>query len=267
MRTIFRFPGGKQSLLKFLRPFLDQCLVGKDSFHDVFVGGGSVLLDVAIRYSSIQLFANDGNAGVAAFWRVVASSRVKELCRMIQRTRPSVALFKKMRESDPSDEIDLAFRTFFLNRCSFSGLPRASPLGGWNQTSEFKIDCRWNMPNLITEIEKAGELLSGRLVVSSMDAVEYVLKYKDQPKYLDPPYLSRGNALYECRMDFSAHLGLATALRQSSSWVLSYDNTPVVQGLYSWADLHLVPVGYRINRAKRRWADANEVVIASFLLE
>ena len=45
---ILRFPGAKTKLLPLLRPYIDRLVDGRDSFHDVFLGSGAVLLDTAV---------------------------------------------------------------------------------------------------------------------------------------------------------------------------------------------------------------------------
>ena len=59
--TPFRYPGSKNKLLPVLMEHIDSTMVGQDSFTDVFVGGGSVLLEVAQKYPNIKLYANDKN--------------------------------------------------------------------------------------------------------------------------------------------------------------------------------------------------------------
>ena len=50
--TPFRFPGGKNRLLPILGEYLDKII--SDSYVDVFVGGGSVLLYVSENYHNIK---------------------------------------------------------------------------------------------------------------------------------------------------------------------------------------------------------------------
>ena len=70
-QTPFRYPGAKNKLLPLLMAHIKQILDQQNSFSDVFVGGGSVLLEVATKYPNIQLFANDKDRGVYCFWKIV----------------------------------------------------------------------------------------------------------------------------------------------------------------------------------------------------
>ena len=89
----FRYPGGKTRLLPTLEPHLRALLEGKDTYREPFVGGGSVLLWVARNFPKLKLVANDLNPGVAAFWRVMKTSKkVESLCARLD-VQPTVPLF------------------------------------------------------------------------------------------------------------------------------------------------------------------------------
>jgi DNA adenine methylase len=192
---IFRYPGAKNKLLRTLDPFLSQVLRGAKSFHDVFTGGGSVLLDVAKRHPEIALYANDAEDHVAAFWKVAASHRVGELCDRLQ-VKPTVDRFYEVQTHRPTSEIGRAFKFVFLNRTAFSGLWHNNPQGGWMQVSRSRAFTNWMGKELIEDIQEAHRLLKGRLVVTSEDGADYVRRHPNQPKFADPPYFARGSELY-----------------------------------------------------------------------
>jgi len=68
---------------------------------------------------------------------------VESLCERILNTRPTVKLFREMLESKPAKQEEIAFRFYFLNRTSFSGLWRGGPIGGYAQRSRWKVDREW----------------------------------------------------------------------------------------------------------------------------
>ena len=140
---ILRFPGAKTKLLPLLRPYIDRLVDGQDSFHDPFVGSGAVLLDTARRHPGVKLYANDADAGLIAFWKIVSGKSVEPLCDRIRRTKPTLNLFRSVQESKPTTQEDIAFRFYFLNRTSFSGLWRGGPIGGYTQRSKWKLDVEW----------------------------------------------------------------------------------------------------------------------------
>jgi DNA adenine methylase len=257
---IFRFPGSKSKLLTSLTPFLDRLVKGQKVFHDVFTGGGSVALFLAQRYPRLELRLNDLDPDLSAFWRTVAGDGVEALCARIQ-VRPTVELFHELRDKKAKCEVDRAFRALFFNRCCFSGLLDGSPMGGKWQASPNKVFTRYNAKRLIEEIRDAHRLLSGRTRVSGIDAVDYVRRYPDEAKYLDPPYFEKGDRLYRHRMTLAGHFSLSDALRCSTNWVLSYDRSPVIEELYQWARLNSFATKYSVSGVKRTWARSSELII------
>jgi DNA adenine methylase len=263
---IFRYPGAKNRLLHTLNPFLDRVLAGAESFHDVFIGGGSVLLHVARRCPNLRLHANDADDHVAAFWKIIASNRVDELCDRL-RVKPTVELFYELKAQRPNSKIDKAFRFVFLNRTAFSGLWHSNrstainPIGGRMQVSRYRVFTNWTGKQLVEDILEAPRLLAGRLTVSSMDGGDYVRRHPEGAKYVDPPYFERGGGLYGIQMTLADHLRLAEGVRSTRNWVLSYDDTPAVRELYAWADCHSARAIYRFNQKGKECVRADELVI------
>jgi DNA adenine methylase len=130
---------------------------------------------------------------------------------------------------DPStaDEFELGYSTFFLNRTNRSGILTARPIGGLDQTGNWKIDARFNRPNLA---ERVRMLYSFRRSVEiyELDALEFMEKIEtsgqDTFVYVDPPYIQQGDDLYMHAFDGDAHAALSIALGHSElPWVLTYD--------------------------------------------
>ena len=258
---ILRFPGAKTKLLPLLRPYIDRLLDGRDAFHDVFLGSGAVLLDTARRHPNLRLFANDADAGLIAFWKIVSSESVEPFCDRILSTKPTLKMFQEVRASKPKSQQDIAFRFYFLNRTTFSGLAQSGPIGGKHQRSQWKVDERWLAEKSVKDIIEAHRLLRGRLTLTSASGTEYLSQNRTEPLFLDPPYFSRGDHLYPQKMNFASHLRLSRLLRKAHKWILTYDENPVVKQIYSWACVHVIPARYHIDSARPRRASAQELVI------
>lgn len=275
--TPFRYPGGKTKLLPILREQLDPLIVEYDnyihinsfntkhsSFIDVFVGGGSVLLDVAQRYPSIQLYANDKDSWIASFWEVVASvdnSKMLELFDLLS-VKPTIELFYKLRETPAINIVERAYRAIFFNRTTFSGIASSGPIGGKDQKSKYTVDCRYNSKKLKEKIHVCHKLLVGRTIVSNLDFADYTeLWNTDIPAYLDPPYFHKGGALYSQKMDAFQHEKLATLLQHRDNWILSYDDCLEIRNLYNNSKIVDLAARYCINGKKDSWESKNELVI------
>lgn len=262
--TPFRYPGAKNKMLPVLREHLDPLLVDQDNFIDVFVGGGSVLLDIAQRYPTIKLHANDKDYWMYCFWNIVSSgddAKFNSLLQLIEQ-KPTLELFYQLRETPTDDPVECAYRAIFFNRTTFSGIAYSGPIGGKEQKSQYTVDCRYNVAKLKTKILACRKLLINRTTVSGLDFGEYTeLWNTNYPAYLDPPYYVKGDALYIEKMDSFQHEKLSALLQHREGWVLSYDDCPEIRNLYANQKVIDLSARYCINGKKDNWESKNELII------
>jgi DNA adenine methylase len=262
--TPFRYPGAKNKMLPILMEHLSPLLDKKPMFLDAFVGGGSVLLDVAEKYPSCHLFANDKDYWVYCFWNIVSgpdSTKFDDLLALVA-TRPTLDLFYKLREEKVMDDVGAAYRAIFFNRTTFSGIFYSGPIGGKDQNSQYTVDCRYNIKKLLTKILKCRELLQFRTVVVNEDFTNLpMLTANDIPTYLDPPYYVKGDSLYIHSMKPSEHRSLSHILANRKNWVLSYDDCPEIRDFYKGNSIIDLAVRYCINGKKSAWENKNELII------
>ena len=261
----YRYPGAKTKLLPALMEHIDKTLVGHNSFCDVFVGGGSVLLEVAKKYPKIQLLVNDKDCGISSFWTVVASSditKLNELLGMLE-VKPTIEQFYKLRETPANTIVERAYRALYFNRTTFSGIATSGPIGGREQKSKYTVDCRYNYQKLKAKILECHQLLVCRTIVDNVDANEYLanLIALDQPLYCDPPYYDKGSMLYPEKMTIEDHTSLAGTLNKRNNWILSYDDAPQIRALYKDQEIIDLAARYSINGTKKNWEDKNELII------
>jgi DNA adenine methylase len=259
-----RFPGGKTKFLPVLREHLYPLIIKHNSFLDVFVGGGSVLLDIAQRFPEIKLFANDKDYWIYCFWKIVAGDDFNKLSELVSllSVRPSLNLFYKLREQDTNDELQCAYKAIFFNRTTFSGIRNGGPIGGKNQNSKYTVDCRFNFNKLKKQILFCNKLLSGRTIIENKDFNDLSYLYENNiPAYLDPPYYKVGKKLYPIYMDHSEHLQLNKILLSRQNWVLSYDEDVIIKSLYKDCDINIINGNYCINGIKTNWIKKTELLI------
>lgn len=237
----FRYPGGKARLGLFFERLLLAQADPPRVYVEPFSGGVGAGLFLLDRGGIDHLVVNDLNPGVAAFWRTVKSEG-ERLADRIADTRPDLSLWHQARAAylNPAGvgDFELGFATFLLNRCNRSGILTARPIGGLQQTGNWKIDARYNGDDLARRV----------LVIHAMaDAIEVheeeashlirrLMKRKRRALfYVDPPYVQQGNELYLANFDLAAHAKLARLLSSTTRhpWVLTYDAVPEIRRLYS----------------------------------
>jgi DNA adenine methylase len=128
-------------------------------------------------------------------------------------------------------------------------------LGGKEQKSDYKIDCRWSPKYLCKEIDKLHALFS-RLnidggVCHCKDFSEILKECKDDSIcYLDPPYYVKGNDLYQCGFTKEDHSRLSNVVKDlKGEWILSYDDCEEIRSIYNWAHAEKIDVNYSIGGA------------------
>ena len=152
------------------------------------------------------------------------------------------------------------FKKLAIHQISYSGLGTKSggPLGGKEQKSDYKIDCRWSPKYICKEVDQLHALFSKLDIDGEIchcrDFSEILANNKnDHVYYFDPPYYVKGGVLYQCSFTEYDHKRLATLIRGlKGSWVLSYDECDEIRKLYDWASIEKMGVNYSIGGATRK---------------
>jgi len=241
--TPLRYPGGKGKLAAFVKEIIRSNKLYDGEYVEPYAGGAAIALELLLQEYVSQIRINDVSRPVYAFWKSVLNN-TEELCRLVNDTRLSVASWDRQKRiftnPDDHDDIQLGFATFFLNRTNRSGILNGGIIGGRDQTGEWKIDARYNAPELIFRIESIAKMRK-RIKLSQRDAISFLrsglLKWPQKTLiYLDPPYFYRGNNLYYNYYKPGDHADVAKFVASKMAalyWIVSYDNVPTIRMLYS----------------------------------
>lgn len=269
MRSFFRYPGGKGKIIDNILPHLKVYETMDLEYREPFFGGGSVGLNVIDKRFANKIWINDKDIGVACLWTCVMSYP-KELKKMVMDFQPSIKSFDKYKEDllikpDLESEesvIQHGFKKLAIHQISYSGLGTKSggPLGGRDQRSKYKIDCRWSPSYICKKINIWNEKLKNVKIrkkrCTSCDFEKIIKRKGDCVIYLDPPYYEKGADLYQCSFNESDHVRLSNVLKECTNpWILSYDDCEEIRKLYSWAVIQELNVNYSITSLKNKETD------------
>lgn len=238
--TPLRYPGGKQRLTKFIAEILEENHID-GNYVEPFAGGAGVAMELLINNTVQNIYINDKDQGVYAFWKSILDHNY-EFCVRVSNTPLNVEEWRKQREifrhQKDFSEFDVGFSFFYLNRCNRSGVLTGGVIGGLEQKGNYKIDARFNRKELIRRIEVIGRK-SSNIFVSNLDAEDYITGYirnldENTLVYLDPPYFVKGKGLYLNHYKDKDHKILREKITQNlhHNWVLSYDAAPPIINLY-----------------------------------
>ncbi|MDQ6789007.1 MAG: DNA adenine methylase [Acidobacteriota bacterium] len=235
IQSPLRYPGGKSRAVERICNLIPQF----DEFREPFVGGGSVFIRLKQKFPDKKFWINDKYAELANFWQQVKKNSDKVI-RQIWLWRQSFAdgktLFYFLREKKESfNEIEKAAAFFIFNRITFSGTTEA---GGF---SEQAFNQRFT-DSSIERLEKTPFVLESVNITNFDYETVALSKGKNVFLFLDPPYFSATNsALYgkngNLHKSFD-HARFAETIKNCPhKWLLTYDDSPFVRELFSFANV------------------------------
>ncbi|MCI0624737.1 MAG: DNA adenine methylase [Acidobacteria bacterium] len=233
-----RYPGGKWRLAKYFRRLLKRNFKNSPVYVEPYAGGASLALTLLYADSVSEVYLNDLDPAIHAFWACVLRHN-DALRELLERIPVTPTEWRRQREIYNSGlaagRLALGFSTFFLNRTNHSGILNGGMIGGKKQRGEWKLDARFNRAELSRRIAKVSEFKK-RIHLSCVDAVDFLSRQrfgKNSFIYLDPPYYEVGKALYYNAYGPDDHASVRdVVLKLRWPWVVSYDDVPQIRTLY-----------------------------------
>lgn len=232
--------------------------LGDRAIAEPFAGGAGASLSLLYLEEAHRIYINDADPAIYDFWWTLVN-RPQPFMDLLSRKRVSLAEWRRQREvykeSGSVSRLRRGFSAFYLNRCNRSGIiMNGGPIGGIEQAGKWKLDARFNKPELRQRCEKVAEYRE-RVIVSCDDGIDFIERLDPQRTFLfiDPPYFDKGPTLYLNALDDIYHAALAARLKTLSeaAWVLTYDDCREIRSLYrGWATIR--PFSVRYVAAKRR---------------
>jgi len=260
-----RYPGGKGSLYSTLKSFVRANDLTQGTYVEPYAGGAGAALALLVTGQVQRIVINDLDPAVFAFWSAVVAEPAR-FSERITKAALTVKEWSRQKEvylDNSADQFEIGFATFYLNRTNRSGVLNGGPIGGMDQTGNYKIDARFNKEALTERIRVIG-LHSHRINVTNIDGIKAIRKYARRANsfiYADPPYFDKAGSLYLNSFGDSDHAKLAECLNgyADTKWVLTYDNVPQVQALYSDRRSSLFSLNYSAHRVIK----AQEIMVFS----
>ncbi|WP_082460438.1 DNA adenine methylase [Pseudomonas mediterranea] len=257
-----RYPGSKAAFAPIFFEVVRQLDMNFKNIVEPYCGSGAVSFYALQNNICDSALLVERDPLVYAFWYSVFN-HTEELLDKVRSAKVDLDTWhylQPLRELDSpclSSIVDLGFAGLFFNRVNYSGILSAKPIGGLSQSSDYKIDCRFNKPDICRRIESLASL-SGRVEVMFGDALDVIKRSDvygvDSIYYVDPPYFDQGKRLYRHHYNISDHYELYEALADLSvPWFLSYDKHHVIELLYK--HFSLVTFGFRYSSRMPKLVD------------
>lgn len=260
-KSPLRYPGGKSRALKQILPIVPSF----DEYREPMVGGGSVFFALRQKYPNKKYWINDLNRDLYLFWKYCKED-IEEVVSEVKRIKHTYAdgrtLFTELtdREKDFTD-FERAVRFFVLNRITFSGTIES---GGYSEQS-FKGRFTDSSIQRLSEINEM--LLDVK--ITNLDYQKVIHEDGDNVFiFLDPPYLSTTKSkLYGKKGDLHElfdHEKFAENMKKCKhKWLITYDNSPEVKKLFSFANIYEWELQYGMNNYKQKSASKGQELFIS----
>ena len=260
MLSPLRYPGGKGQLVRKIESLIKENGCDGGQYIEPYAGGSSISMYLLLNKVVDQIFINDIDISIYAFWHSVINNST-ELLSMISSTEITVEEWDRQKEVIKNQNrfslLDIGFATLFLNRTNRSGILKAGMIGGRKQDGDYKIDCRFNKTSIVDLIRRIAEQ-KDRIVVSNLDAIEFIKLYESSFTekafiYFDPPYYQKGKQLYTNYYEPADHEKLSKFIKNEvqHTWILSYDDVAEIRELYSEYSIENMKIKYSASEHKK----------------
>lgn len=234
-----RYPGGKRKLYPFIKLMIRKNNIQNGTYIEPFAGGAAIALALLTQNDVNQIVINDYDIAIYSFWRAIIEE-TDAFISLIENTSVDIETWEKQKQIyniQKEYSLELGFATFFLNRTNRSGILKAGPIGGYNQSGQYKINVRFNKKNLITRILKIAEKKKN-IHLYNQDINDFIKKtipkYENIFVYFDPPYFKKGKELYTNFFTYEDHKRIAEIIKKlKCPWVMTYDNVVEIINLYN----------------------------------
>jgi len=253
-----RYPGGKGFLVEYLEELLKQNNMLGSIYFEPFAGGSGVALGLLSKGVVSKVVLNDADYHIYCFWKAIIENNDSFIEKVIKVPLNIKEWYRQKeiyQEPKKYTVLEVAFSTFYLNRCNRSGIiAGAGPIGGYKQQGKWRLDARFNKKMLLDRITQIGSIKS-YIVIHNMDAVDFLKNYLPRGKakknvltYCDPPYVSAGNKLYLNFYQNNDHQRLAHYLlkQRDLKWIVSYDDGQLIRNLYESCQKWIFSLGYSL---------------------
>lgn len=263
-----RYPGGKTSIRKMVTQIIENNGLSRGHYAEPYAGGCGLALTLLFNDTVHELHLNDIDKSIFTFWDTVLN-KTDQLIDKMMSTDIDINEWHKQKEIQLNksnvEDFDLAFSTLFLNRTNRSGIIlKAGVIGGLDQKGNYKLDCRFNKKALADKFLRISKY-KHRIHFNNLDAIDFLNKTSKEIKSnlffcIDPPYYSKGSALYTNFYNPEDHAKVAkNILDLKHPWMLTYDNKPEIRELYKDREQHRFFLNYSAARKRK----ATELLITS----
>lgn len=252
----FRYPGGKF----YARRLILASIPDHTKYCEPFAGGASIFF---AKPKVRENILNDLDSELINTYLIIRD-HVEELIDMLTGIEASKELHRYYKlEYKPSNELERAFRWYYLNRTSYSGIMKLENCY-WGYGDKYSMRPE-NWPRHLRAVSEKIQ----NVTFLNQDFEELIDNLPDGYfLFIDPPYFNADqDKFYSCSFTREDHYRLVQTLKRHSNrlrFLLTYDNSPEIREMYEWCSSVVSHKwNYTISRTddqrnRRKLADGHE---------
>lgn len=261
-KSPFRYPGGKAYLLPEIQAAIRASGSDVKYYAEPYAGGAGAAIELLANGIVDKVLLNDADPRIFCAWQAMLTETdgFLALLRSAKLNLPTWHRYNAIVKCPDlaTDELELGFAAFFMNRTNRSGIILgAGPIGGYAQEGKWKMGARYYPETMRKRIEWLAERRA-QIRISNVDGVEFIRSFRAKKArrtffFIDPPYVGAGGRLYLDTMTVAKHRELALAVRLKKSvrnWLMTYDDHPLVRDLYSDFSVAASPIRYSLQNKR-----------------
>ena len=260
-KTPLRYPGGKSRAMKIL--FEDKYMPDNiEEYREGFLGGGSPAIAFTKMYPDVPVWVNDKYYNLYSFWVALRdhgnemSERLlalkKELGTDVPKHHERFLLEKQLIQ-EQEDQFEIAWRFFFLNKASFSGLGESSGFS--------KLACNSNFNESTIEALKYYSSLIKNWKITNGDYSDLLEDKEGSFVFMDPPYdikdfLYGKDGVMHSSFD---HVDFAKKCKESKNKIMvTYNSNEHVRKLFEgWEQIEW-DLTYTMNNNSKKYVEEQD---------
>ena len=264
-----KWAGGKRRLVPALAPYFPDEI---GTYWEPFVGGGAVFFAFARRIKHAIL--SDTNEELVLTYQIVKSDveALIEQLRLHKRKHDKRAgqtyedgktYYRRVRDAEPTEPVEIAARFLYLNKTCYNGLYRVNSKGKFNVP-----EGRYKNPDICNadRLRETSQVLQNATIRVG-DFTSIVQPSRNDFVYCDPPYDGVFTSYQASGFGENDQERLRNAAnawtRSGARVVLSNADTPAMRKLYSDFRIHEATAPRPINSKGTGRGNAAELIITS----
>lgn len=249
-------------MTKFVEQLLLYNNIANATYIEPFAGGAGIAIELLLKNKVTNIIINDFDIAIYAMWYSVLNN-TNDFIQFILETPINMKEWYKQKEiytkKDESDLLKLGFATFFLNRTNNSGIITGGPIGGHNQSGDYKLDCRFNKVSLIKKISDISKMRHAILLYNydALIFIRNIIKEKMDTQntfiFFDPPYYKQGKNLYTNFFTHDDHKSLADEIISLDNyhWITTYDFEEEISKIYGACSRKTYTLQYSARKTRK----------------